>query len=110
MAPTLVADPIPLRLDATGVLRVGNTRVTLDTVVDAYHERASAEEIVDRYESLTLADVYGVFSYYLRHQEELDQYLTERRAAGDAVRSEVEARQGVQDVRGRLCGLFGCEL
>jgi uncharacterized protein (DUF433 family) len=106
MAPTLVADPIPLRLDANGVLRVGNTRVTLDTVIDAYHEGASAEEVARRYDSLTLADVYGVFAYYLRHQADLDRYLEERRAA--AVRSQVEARQGVQDIRGRLTRRAGC--
>jgi hypothetical protein len=32
---TLVAKPPPLRLDETGTLRVGNTRVPIDTIVSA---------------------------------------------------------------------------
>jgi uncharacterized protein (DUF433 family) len=102
MLPTLIADPVPLRADAHGVLRVGNTRVTVDTVIDAYHEGASAEEVVSRYDSLSLAEVYSVFAYYLRHREELDRYLDERHAASAETRRQVEARQGVQDIRGRL--------
>jgi hypothetical protein len=32
----LVNDPLPLRLDEEGTVRVGGTRVSLDTVVTAY--------------------------------------------------------------------------
>ena len=43
---------IPLTVDAHGVLRVGNTRVTLDTVLAAFADGATAEEIVQQYPSL----------------------------------------------------------
>lgn len=103
MPPTAIhTDPAPLRADAAGVLRVGGTRVTLDTVVHAYHDGASAEEITLRYDSLTLADVHAVLAYYLRHRAELDDYLAARRTAAAEVRRRVEARQGVQAVRERL--------
>jgi hypothetical protein len=36
IADTLIAKPPPLRLDESGTLRVGGTRVTLDTVVAAW--------------------------------------------------------------------------
>src|SRR5215470_8610969 len=57
LAPT--TEIIPLTVDAHGVLRVGNTRVTLDTVIAAFADGATAEEIVQQYPSLHLADVYG---------------------------------------------------
>lgn len=39
----IAAEPIPLETDADGVVRVGETRVTLDTVVAAFKEGATAE-------------------------------------------------------------------
>src|SRR5712691_2213406 len=54
LAPT--TEVIPLTADANGVLRVGNTRVTLDTVLAAFADGATAEEIVQQYPSLQLAD------------------------------------------------------
>ena len=38
--------PVPLKTDVDGVVRVGNTRVTLDTVIAAFKEGVIAEEIV----------------------------------------------------------------
>lgn len=102
MSTTIHADPTPLRLDDTGVLRVGRTRVTLDTVVAAYREGASAEEIAVRYDSLALADVHAVIAYILRHPADVETYLADRRAAAAAARAQVVARQGVQAVRERL--------
>jgi uncharacterized protein (DUF433 family) len=59
-------EPVPLATDAGSVVRVGGTRVTLDTVVTAFEEGATAEEIVHQYPSLKLADIYAVIGYYLR--------------------------------------------
>jgi uncharacterized protein (DUF433 family) len=53
-----MADPIPLVTDATGVVRISETRVTLDTVVTAFLEGAIAEEIREQYPSLQLSDIY----------------------------------------------------
>ncbi|HVK13185.1 MAG TPA: DUF433 domain-containing protein, partial [Gemmataceae bacterium] len=95
-------DPAPLQADDSGELRVGGTRVTLDTLIHAYHEGASAKQIALRYDSLTLADIHAVLAYYLRHRAELDGYLARRRQIATDVRRKVEARQGVQTVRERL--------
>jgi uncharacterized protein (DUF433 family) len=59
---------VPIEPDADGMIRVGGTRVTLDTVVAAFDAVATAEEIVQQDPSVTLADVYSVIGYYLRHQ------------------------------------------
>ena len=73
-----VFDEIPLARDVHGVYRVGRTRVTLDLVVRAFNRGATAEEIVQMYGSLRLPDVYQVIGYYLKHAEELAEYLKTR--------------------------------
>lgn len=72
-------EPIPLAADADGVQRVGGTRVSLESVVYAVDEGASPEEIVERFPTLELADVYLVVGYVLRHRREVEAYLDERR-------------------------------
>jgi hypothetical protein len=52
--------------------------VTLDTVIGAFNAGATAEEIVQQYPSIALADVYSVIAYYLRHQADVQTYLAER--------------------------------
>ena len=98
----VVAEPAPLAPDHDGVLRVGGTRVTLATVVTAFHQGATAETIVQQYPSLTLADVYAVIGYYLRHQAEVDAYLAEQQQEADRVRQQNEARFDPAGIRARL--------
>jgi uncharacterized protein (DUF433 family) len=78
MSLIVAAEPIPLATDADGVMRIGGTRVTLDTVVAAFQEGATAEAIAEQYPSLALADVYTVLGYYLHHRAEVDAYLQRR--------------------------------
>lgn len=51
--------------------RVGGTRVTLDTLVAAFEQGATTEEIAQQYPSPGLADVYSVIGYYLRRRDEV---------------------------------------
>ena len=62
-------ETIPLKIDDHGVIRVSNTRVTLDTIIQAFANGATAEEIAYRYPSVPLADIYYVLGYYLRRTE-----------------------------------------
>jgi uncharacterized protein (DUF433 family) len=96
------AEPTPLRTDAQGVVRVGDTRVTLDTVAAAFREGATPEEIVQRYPTLRLGDVYAVISYYLRHSLEVETYLRAQRESADALRGEIEAHFDPTGIRDRL--------
>ena len=86
---------------------MGATRVTLDTVVAAFSEGATAEEIVQQYPSLKLSDVYYVLGYYLRHPSEVDAYLQQRKAIANTVRHENERRFDPSGLRDRL--LWTCE-
>ncbi|MBC7227692.1 MAG: DUF433 domain-containing protein [Thermoflexales bacterium] len=98
----VVVTVVPLQKDADGVIRVGGTRVTLDTVIAAFLEGATAEEIVQQYPSLSLADVYAVISYYLQNRSEIEAYLQLRREEAQRVRRENEARFDPIGVRARL--------
>ena len=98
---------IPLAEDADGVMRIGNTRVTLDTVIAAFSDGATVEEIVQQYPSLHLADVYSVIGYYLRRTAEVEAYLQQRRVQRDAVRQQNEARFDPHGVRERLLARRG---
>jgi uncharacterized protein (DUF433 family) len=102
IADTLVAKPPPLRLDESGTLRVGKSRVPIDTVVSAYENGATPEEIVLGYDTLHLADVYAVISYYLEHREEVEAYLDRRRQHAEEVRARFEARFPTSGIRERL--------
>lgn len=78
----------PLRQNDHGVVFIGKTRVMLQQVVRAYLEGATAEDIVDDYDTLTPADVYGAIAYYLRHREAVEEYLRERRAVFEEARRQ----------------------
>jgi len=103
-AATLVvtAEIVPLEQDADGVVRVGSTRVTLDTVVTAFLEGATAEEIAQQYPSVSLADVYQVIGYYLRRRPEVEAYLNRRHRQREHVRQQNESRFDPSGVRARL--------
>ncbi len=93
---------VPIERTPDDVLRITGTRVTLDTVVTAFLHGATAEEIVLRYPSLQLADVFAVFSYYLHHQIEVDAYLQQRQQQAELVRAQNEARFPADGIRARL--------
>jgi uncharacterized protein (DUF433 family) len=93
---------MPLEVCTDGVLRVGKTRVTLDTVIAAFDEGSTPEEIVQQYPSLELADVYHVIGYYLRNPREMTGYLRKREKRASTVRKENEARFDPVGVRQRL--------
>ena len=98
----LVAQPAPLRSDADGVIRVGRTRVRLDTVIEAFNAGSGAEEILLKYPALELTDIYAVLTYYLWHRDEVDAYLAERRRLATNAVQESEGRFPSSGIRERL--------
>jgi uncharacterized protein (DUF433 family) len=92
MSFSVQADPLPLRLDSGGTYRVGKTRVRLDTVIFAYNQGSSAEQIAREFPTLDVADVHSVIGYYLRHRSEVDAYLREREREAEELRRQLEAK------------------
>lgn len=76
--------------DESGTIRIGGTRVTLETVVSAYEQGATPEGIVSQYDVLTLPQVYETISYYLNHREEVEAYLEAGRKKAEEVRRTLE--------------------
>jgi uncharacterized protein (DUF433 family) len=73
-------------------VRVGKTRVSLDTVIGSYNQGQSAEEIVAAYDALQLADVYSVIGFYLNNREKVVAYLKQREEEAEQMRVEWEAK------------------
>ena len=102
MSLPLTAEPPPLTTSDDGVVRVGGTRVTLDTVVEAFREGLTPEEIQQQYPSLDLPQVYAAVTYYLHHRSEVEVYLEERARHRQEVRREVESHFDPTGIRERL--------
>jgi uncharacterized protein (DUF433 family) len=84
------AEAPPLREDASGALRVGTSRVLLELVIRAFQDGAPPETIVQRYPTLTLADVSAVIAFYLHHRREVEEYLAQREQKAEEIRRRGE--------------------
>ncbi len=94
---------VPLLDDGQGGLRVTGTRVLLERIVHAFEDGATPEGIVERYDTLHLADVYAVLTWYLRHKAEVEDYLHKRAEEAQAIRRTIEAKQPDRmELRARL--------
>jgi uncharacterized protein (DUF433 family) len=102
MPVTFGVQVVPLATDQTGTVRVGGTRVTLETLVALYNQGLTAEEIQIELPVLDLPDIYAALSYYLNHREQLRAYLDEQRAEADQLQAGVIARSGQNLLRERL--------
>ena len=58
-----------------GRLRIDGTRITINQIATLYKHGLSAEEIVDQFSHLTLAQVYAALSHYHANQSEIDAEL-----------------------------------
>jgi uncharacterized protein (DUF433 family) len=96
-------DTLPIAEDASGGLRVGGSRVLLETIIRAFQDGATPESIVQRYPTVSLENVYTVVAYYLRHRQEIEDYLAHREQSAQQVRDRIERHQrDTRDIRSRL--------
>jgi uncharacterized protein (DUF433 family) len=102
MAIVIEPQPVPLASDESGIVRVSGTRVTLDTVVHAFLNGETAEQIAQNYDSLPLEDIYQVIGFYLSRRKEVDAYLAEGKAASAATKTANESRSPSAGIRDRL--------
>lgn len=79
MASIVGTIPKPVR-SVEGVLKVGDTRVTLDTVVYHFNNGEDAAEIQYQYDSMSLAQVHAAIAYYLHNKAEVDGYIARHEA------------------------------
>ncbi|HEX4797303.1 MAG TPA: DUF433 domain-containing protein [Humisphaera sp.] len=79
-----------IETDPHGVKRVAGTRISIDSVVIAFRQGQSAEEIQRNFPALSLEQVYGTIAYYLGHRQEVENYLTRQRAGWEELRARTE--------------------
>jgi uncharacterized protein (DUF433 family) len=96
----------PLRLMEDGTIHVADSRVSLDSVVHHFKLGASAEQIAHKFPTLDLADVYATITYYLNHEETIEEYLRQQEAEGDEVQRKIESdpqyKKTTAELRARL--------
>jgi uncharacterized protein (DUF433 family) len=92
----------PFAIDERGVVRIGASRVMLERVVHAFDAGASAEEIVESYPTLDIADVYATIAFILRNRSEVDAYMSESAVDSDRVHRQWEERHPTAELRQRL--------
>src|ERR1700749_1152495 len=93
---------VPLSAGEAGVLGVAGTRVSLDSVIFAFNEGATPEEIAQDFPSLDLAAIYSVIGYYLQNRAEVEEYLERRRMQREELKAEVESHFNPKGLRERL--------
>src|SRR4051794_19288453 len=74
-----------------GGWRISGSRVSLDSVVNAYREGQTPEAIVESFPTLSPEQVHGALAFYLRHRAEIDDHLKAQAAAWERLREESEA-------------------
>jgi uncharacterized protein (DUF433 family) len=94
---------VPLFDDGQDGLRVTGTRVLLERIIHAFEDGATPEGIIQSYDTLNLADVYAVLTWYLRHKTEVADYLRKRAEEAETIRRTIEAKQPDRtELRARL--------
>ena len=96
--------PDLLTRTSEGVLRITGTRITLDSVIQAFHDGATPEEMCQDFSGLALAHIYSVLAFYLTQQEAVDAYLKEQAQATTIIRQELQTAHAafLADLRHRL--------
>jgi uncharacterized protein (DUF433 family) len=79
---------------------------TLDSIIAAFNRGAPSETVRRSFPLLTLEEVYGAITYYLAHENEIDEYLqrsdADLGAQADARREQLKALK--PELYGRVVG------
>lgn len=92
----------PFRWDEVGGIRIGQSRVTLDSLLASYHNGSTPEEIAVQYSVLPLEEIYSAIAYYLSHRPEIDSYLEQRHRQSQQQRSKLAQKHNLANLRQRL--------
>jgi uncharacterized protein (DUF433 family) len=98
------ARPDLLTQTSEGVLRITGTRIALDSVIQAFRDGATPEEMCQDFPSLPLAQVYSLLAFYLNQRDEVDTYLAEQAQTSRIIRQELQTTHAafLTDLRHRL--------
>lgn len=98
MATVVGTFPKPVRL-VDGVFRVGDSRVSLNTVVYAFNRGEDVAEIREQYPSLSLAQIHAAIAFYLHNKEKVDAYMLDHEKRREASWREHEKEFPTSNLR-----------
>lgn len=101
-AAAIEPEPVPLVRDHAGRLMVPGSRISLDILVADFKRGKTPEAIHDDYGTVSLADVYSIFAYYLHHRAEVEDYLAEQERQGAEIQARIEAASPPDGLRAKL--------
>jgi uncharacterized protein (DUF433 family) len=90
------------RPNKNGVILVGGSRVTLDSILTLHRQGATVEEIDFAFDSVGRSNIVAAIEFSLSHPEEVEDYLARRAARAKEVRAENERRFPSAGIRERL--------
>ena len=64
-----------VRVDEHGAMRIGNSRVMLDSIVAGFEQGYSPETLQQQYPAFSLEEVFGAITDSLAHTDEVHAYL-----------------------------------
>ena len=90
---------VPLTLREDGTIRVKDTRLLIDMIINAHKRGECPEEIFESFPSneYTVADIYSIIAYYLTHKDKIEKYLAKREKEAEEIRKEIESMPGYQE-------------
>ena len=83
-----------------GGWRVAGSRVSMDSIIHAYWQGESPEQIVQNFPTLSLEQVHGAMAFYLRHKDLMDAYM--KRQAEHWQQLQGQCEQQNSDLRRRI--------
>jgi glycosyltransferase involved in cell wall biosynthesis len=88
-----------MKLEVSALVRAALPKGSL---LAAYHNGSTPEEIAVQYSVLHLEEIYAAIAYYLNHRQEMDNYLEQRRQKSQQQRSEFVQQYNLANLRQRL--------
>lgn len=96
------AEDVPLVRWPDGSVRVRGGRSPYYLFVETFDRGATPEQLAERFDSLTLADVYVLIGHRLRHHAAVTAYLAEVERQAADIRAKFELLNGPQPTRAEL--------
>lgn len=95
---------VPLTLWEDGSIRVKDTRLLVDMIINAHKRGECPEQIYEAFpsKSYTVADIYSIIAYYLSNKAKLERYLAKQEKEAEKVWKLIEADPNYRAKRKQL--------
>lgn len=99
---TELAAQAPFFKVSENYVRIGQTRVSLETIIAAFKNGATCEEIVFQFPVLDLGDVYAAIGFYLKNQAATEAWFALNELESARLMREMSGKFPATGIRQRL--------